>query len=378
MAAAAQALFEAGLQPDRIAFLPAHAGEPGSAATEPVRQWWARARRYVFPREELRWGGQTLQQALAAATERLPGVQQPVRAIQDFGGGLWRRRLYPDPAAWPNAYLYFDLPKTRCVLTDGSAVLWKFVGLHTTGEAAGSAAEAAMARQDRLARAGWTVPSLGSAMGFVATPWVEGARLTPADADGAALEWMGRYLAEAAGPPLSPAEAEAAWSRLREMLYWNVWEALDEETAEETRRWADALSPPDGPEPGYGDGRTAPYEWVRSAEGRLLKMDCTGHDLDHTTIGRQPLLWDVAGALVEWGLDAASAAPLLHPIEAALPAPLDLRRLRLYQAAYAAFRTGQAKICAGMSGGDPEEEARLWNAFNQHKSTLARLLSQPA
>src|SRR5207248_1441321 len=151
---------------------------------------------------------------------------------------------------------------------------------------------------------------------------------------------------------------EAARTRLREMLYWNTWEALGEETAERTRMWCDRAFEIEGeePSPSYGDGRMAPHEWLHLPSGRLLKMDSVGHDGDHTAVSRQPLAWDVAGALVEWGLDGEAAIPLLAAVQEAGEPTYPAALLDFYRMAYAAFRIGMTSLCAQMNGHYPEEQ----------------------
>ena len=203
-----------------------------------------------------------------------------------------------------------------------------------------------------------------------------GTPLRRGDADPHVLAHVGRYVADVAGPPLSPGEQAAALGRLREMLYWNTWESLGEAAAEWTRAWGDAAArlAPAGPVPCYGDGRLAPHEWLRAADGRLVKVDCVGHDADHTAVGRQPVAWDVAGALAEWGLDDAAAGPLLGAFEAAGGPPVPPPLLTFYRMAYAAFRVGMGSMCADMSGHDSDEQARLRAAAGSYTRELARLI----
>jgi hypothetical protein len=211
----------------------------------------------------------------------------------------------------------------------------------------------------------------------VAVSWVEGAPLSREDATPELLGHIGRYIAGVAGPPLTETEQQAASARLSEMLYWNVWEALGEEAAAKTRHWSEAAARAmgDSPSPRYGDGSLAPHEWVRSRGGRLVKVDNAGHDADHTIVGAQPLAWDVAGALVEWGLDEARAAHLLDAFHAAGGTPILPVALTFYRLAYAAFRVGQSSLCAHATSHDPAEQARLWHAYNGYREEIARLLS---
>ena len=370
MAAVAAALAAAGLPRDRISFFPGHGGDPGGAASDAVRAWWATTPRYVTPHADLRIGGHTLPDALAAGVTALL-CGDPVVAVEDLGGGLWRRALYPEATAWPAACAPFERPKYRCTTRSGRQVLCKFEGFAGVPGGPGSGAEVVAATLAARAAAGWGPPPLGIVHGFVVLPWVTGAPGTAADGSPAVLAHVGRYIAEAAGPALDPTAQEAALARLEEMLYWNTWELFDEAAAARTRGLAPA-APPAGPARRYGDGRLAPHEWLRTPAGGLLKTDGAGHVWDHTMVGAQPLAWDVAGALVEWGLDAPAAAPLLAAYQAAggerLPAPT----LAFYRLAYAAFRAGQCVLCAEMSGHDPAEQARLWAARDRYRDLLAR------
>ena len=51
--------------------------------------------------------------------------------------------------------------------------------------------------------------------------------------------------------------------------------------------------------------------------------------------------------------------------------PIPENVLTYYCAAYAAFRAGQCAFCAG-SGADPEEQQRLWRAFDWYRDDLRR------
>ena len=95
----------------------------------------------------------------------------------------------------------------------------------------------------------------------------------------------------------------------------------------------------------YGDGRMAPYEWLHH-EGRLLKMDVWGHEWDHTCVGRQSYLWEVAGAAVEWRMNRSARMELLKRLNA------DDASLRSYTAAYCAFKLGLLSFSGGTGSGE--------------------------
>jgi hypothetical protein len=366
------------VEPSRIAFLPSHGGEPGSAASEEVRGWWRRAPRLHTPLSDLRLEGHDLPRALAAATEALCGER--VVATDDCGGGLWRRFLIPDYNNWPASYQPFERTKYRCTTSSGVQMLWKFGGLAGgPPDLAGawqSSAEAEAASLTTRAEHSHTPRPLAVRHGFIATPWLDGMPLQATDATPALLDHIGRYIVLVAGPPLAAEEQAAGHAQLAEMLYWNTWELLGEETATRTRAWSEAAaSAIVGPFPCYGDGRLAPHEWLRVPRGTIHKTDAAGHALDHTIVGRQPIVWDLAGAMVEWNLDGASAAPLLAGYGAAGGPPYASELLTFYRLAYLAFRAGQAALCAGMAGHDPDEQARLRTAQLRYTAMLERLLA---
>ncbi|MGX2039324.1 hypothetical protein ACWJKU_04210 [Methylocaldum sp. MU1018] len=357
MAAAAQALVEAGIDRSKVFFFPGHDHGPGGAGNEDVRQWWADTPRYVVGLDEMTRNGRPLVDELAYRSG-------PVVRVDDLSGGMWRRTVYAGEDEWPATFPAFERTKYRMVRRDGSSVLWKFEGL--TG-----GADAARDRMARLAKRGWTEAPLDSAHGFAARPWIDGKPLSPQCRDVAVLDHVGRYILDAADSALSISEQHTALERLREMLYRNTRESLGEAAAERTLRWKRSI--PLRLRPAYGDGRLGPEEWIRRTDGRLIKVDCAGHSADHTAVGRQPLVWDLAGAMVEWRLDDETARPLLNAFVDAGGEPPALETLAFYRAAYAAFRLGQCAICAGAS--DPNERRRLHRAGDSYKAQLVRILS---
>lgn len=373
MAAVGQALVRAGLPREKISFLPAHANEPGNAASEEVRAWWQSTPRYVVPVEEMRFGGLTLPESLGAWLTRRD-ESDPVVGVEDVSGGQWRRLVYKDSSIWPHACAPFERTKFLCTTRSGRRALFKFEGLCGAPGDVATTAELVRSRLAERSAQGWTPEPLGVVNGFVATRWVEGAPLGPEDCSPDLLRHMGRYIAAVAGPGLSVEQSEASSTRLAEMLYWNTWEALGEEVAERTRHRVGDLRASGYSARSYGDGRMAPHEWIRSHDGRLVKVDSAGHAWDHTCIGAQPVAWDIAGAIVEWGLDEEGSRTLLEAFYGAGGDPVPPAALSFYRMAYAAFRAGQCHMCANMAAHDPAEQARLWAAYDRYKEQLAALL----
>jgi hypothetical protein len=367
MASVARALIAAGTGGEQMAFLPGHGGDPGQAATEETMAIWRSTPRHAVPLDRVEWEGRGLAGELAALSTALTG--SPVVSLRDVGGGAWREDVFQDRRCWPAVAPAFERAKFLVRHDDGNAVLWKFEGLGLGPNLSGSAASIAADRLAALSERGWTGVPLGVHLGFVASRWLEGAR--PSAADRAAALAAGRYVIEGSGRPLATGAVTAGFERLSEMLYWNAREALGEEPADQARRLADAARPwlgePD--ERAYGDGRLDPHEWVRLANGSLLKTDAAGHDHDHTVVGPQTLAWDLAGALVEWD-DRAAVLEGYRESGGRLPAS---PRLRFHEAAYAAFRLGLVRMTLDSSG-DPNEVTRLGVSLGRYRSVLEAAL----
>ena len=359
MAAAAMALARAGIEPQHIAFFPSHANEPGGAGAPEVQGWWQATPRYVAESERLTFGGRTAPQAVAAALDI-----RPVR-IDNVSGGVWRHYVYKSMDDWPAICNSFERVKYLCTGEDGSRVLLKFLGLAAASPLLTSTAEAAAALLRQRAHEKLAPGVVGTALGFVATEWLEGTPLESTLPPDDMAAQLATYIARVAGPELSAGEMGEAVDRLVEMIYVNVTEACGAEIAGKAR----AMRPSGGcPRAACGDGHLQPYEWIRMQNGEVRKIDGVGHDCDHTLIGRQPAAWDIAGALIEWELDAHAAARLLQAYTAAGGAAIDQQTLAFYSVAYLAFRAGQCALAVQVH--DPYERDRLQTAYEAYRERL--------
>lgn len=383
MAAVGEALVRAGIRRGRISFFPGHSGEPGSTASDRVREWWQTTPRYVTPLSEVRFGGRPLAEHLAYSFSRDKPEQFRITSIEDVGGGQWRKYTYKNESEWPAVAIPFERPKYRCTQSDGGRVLLKFEGLCsapggklTTAEAVEHLLSARGAAEHITYRAGDPEPARHEQTvmcGFVAQAWHESRPMTRACISPSMLDHIGSYIATVMAQPLTPDEQRAGIERLSEMLYWNTWEALGEEWAERTRATAAAMLDfaQQNSLPSYGDGHMAPHEWLLRKNGRIAKVDSVGHAWDHTCIGPQSVAWGVAGALVEWRLNSAQQAALLQAFHVAGGPHLPPEVLHFHRLAYAAFRLGQCHICANMLAHDPNEQQRLWTAYAEYKGVLS-------
>jgi hypothetical protein len=167
-----------------------------------------------------------------------------------------------------------------------------------------------------------------------------------------------------------------ALARLDNMLFSNAEEPLGQAAASRLRQVflhgvRDALA---RPARAYGDGHMAPHEWLRTPDGEVRKVDCVGHDADHTIIGTQSIAWDIAGTACEWHLDAPALELLLGAYRDAGGDPIHPAELHAYRLAYAAFRAGQCHLCANFGAADEHEREHLTRAFGSYCTDLCRSL----
>ena len=373
----ASALVEAGALPGRIAFLTA----PGERSLRPAAYAeWSDNLCYAPALDTLRWEGSgAIGDILTAAAARFLHTDAEGAVVEAIQQGL----LPAGPAdKWPASYLALARPRYRITLADGQAVLWQFEGQTLTGAGGDESATVALRTLANRASHGWSAVPLGAVMGWVALPWAVAEPLTTGDADPRLLTGIGRYIAasSASVPPLTDEDKHHGVAALRALLYWNVWEGLGSEVAARTLPWATLAArwvTDEVPFAASGDGLMAPPHWVRTASGNLFKVGNTGRDRDNTGVGPQPVAWDIAGAIAEWGLTGDDEIRLLAAFEAGggVLTPTDV--LVFYQMAYAALRLGQAMHCLESFPHDRDEQGRLCRAADGYRETICALLDRP-
>jgi hypothetical protein len=109
---------------------------------------------------------------------------------------------------------------------------------------------------------------------------------------------------------------------------------------------------------------------ARRPNGRWLKADALDHDAAHDLIGAQDLAWDVAGAAVEFALDA----PAVRRLIAATGVPISPDLLTFLRPCYLAFRLGNARLAERSLEGWPAEAARNRAAGGRYRVALVTLL----
>jgi hypothetical protein len=322
--AVAEALLARGVSTDRIQIFCSHAPDPSRLLAENAAGRWARFR-------------------VSAA----PSLRAPPGWL-DLSGGRWREHVFDDgtrsPPSWTaqERLKFLDPERTR---------LLKFTGFAPYGDAP-------IERAERLAAAGFSPPVSRAEDGFLAYRWLSGEPLEAARDRRLVLDLLPRYLAfRARAFQAAPVDGSA----LEEMTRVNTREALGVELPETfTLEMRNAV---------YTDARLMPHEWIRTNTG-VVKTDAIDHGDDHLLPGPTDVAWDLAGAVIEWALDANETRGLLERFRE-LSGDDASPRLPSYRVAYASFRAGVCSF-AERAG----ESARWAEAGRYYRGAIERELAE--
>jgi hypothetical protein len=347
-----------GVPPSRIHALPSHPGEPGPESTPEVRAVWARTHRHTLTFDELVLNAPEAAHRLESWCRDLIG--DPLETMQEISGGAWRG-LRP---GWEAAPVHASAERRKFLLRTASGTwLLRFAGLGLEG-----LRKLEIARI--LAEGGFVPPPAGCRHGFLIERWIEeAAPLDPARDRRVLLDRLAAYLAYRAVSLPPPLRRGADAPALHTMVLRNTTLALGDDAGKELRRWEPLLDKLErARRPIAMDGRLHAWEWLRTGSG-LLKTDGVDHHCSHDLIGPQDVAWDLAGAAVEFELDAQERACLADRIAAATGRAVDDRLVAFLLPSYAAFQLGAWTLAA--AGAGEAERPRLESEMERYRRLLA-------
>jgi hypothetical protein len=324
--AVGEALVEIGVPSHRITFLCSRPVDPSTLLAPEAPTRWAVFRTVACP----------------------PTSRVPKSAGEYLVGDAWRRLVYDDESEWPASWTQLERLK---FLSSDRTRLVKFEGLGAYG------AEA-MRRAVALFEDGWGPHAVDEGDGFVSyamagrplhrDPGTEFVRV---------LDRIARYCAARVRLFRRPGGDDDG-AELLAMLRTNV---LEEFGRDLPATWIPVVE-----HPVIADARMQPHEWVRSASGSVLKVDGVAHGDDHVFPGWTDVAWDLAGTMVEWGLDPGASDWFLQCYRRA--SGEDPRgRIGPYLRAYAVFRMAYSKMAA-MAVGPGEESERLARDYRRYRA----------
>ncbi|CAN7617154.1 hypothetical protein LJR219_004746 [Phenylobacterium sp. LjRoot219] len=335
-----------GVAGDRIVYFPSHAGPPGPAAQPRHRERWRTVRRIVKVLDDI-----AAPTALASWFDDLTGGAEQ---IDDLSHGGWRAALAPGqrPPTWAAS----ERRKFRLTGRSGTYVA-RFAGLGREGLAK-------IERAQALHAVGFGAEPLALRHGFLLERWIDGRPLLGPPPDRAAtLRRLGDYL-RFRWRALPAETAGARGDELREMARVNAGEIGGPKLADRVVRRLEAMDLVEAPAP--IDGRLHRWEWLQVADGGLLKTDALDHCCAHDLIGCQDIGWDLAGAAVEFELDAAEARELEGRV---LGGP-DPVRIDAFRGLYCAFQAGLWTMAEQAAQG--ADRGRAARRRNLYAATLSR------
>jgi hypothetical protein len=261
-----------------------------------------------------------------------------------IGCGEWRNQFCRDE--WPGAWTTLERGK---FVTDGA--FWKFEGLGPYGVWARAGAKA-------LEKAGFGPRVIGDEHGYVGYELLDGRSATTADLNAERVRMLASYCAFRA-EEFRCAQTEEQNKELATMLRLNYEREIG------TKFHVGKL---DAVRTTICDGRMGPSEWVMTNGGRFVKVDATEHGDGHFFPGPCDIAWDLAGAVVEWKMDAKSCEALLREYTALTHDAVE-NRIERYVLAYAVFRCAWSRMAAaGMKG--TADEARLTREAMRYRKII--------
>ncbi|HUN87981.1 MAG TPA: hypothetical protein VMU28_04285 [Terriglobales bacterium] len=302
-----EALLDVGVSRPAISFLASRRADPNSLTAPNAAARWAGFRAYY-----------------TQPTHYLP------RGATDYiAGGIWRARAFQSEQDWPASWLQMERLK---FLSQDGACLFRFEGFGRFGEDV-------YRRSTKVAEAGFGPQPHGREEGFGKYPMVNGRYLSASDTDRTVLTQIAEYCAFRARA--IPAHL-ASTPELETMLEFNVKEEFGVELPPHLARLPIER-------PVIADGRMLPHKWI-DTEAQILKVDSATHGDDHFFPGPTDIAWDLAGAIVEWNLNAEAADFLLQAYKTR-SGDDAAERLAAYRLAYGIFRCAYCKMAAAASAG---------------------------
>ena len=266
------------------------------------------------------------------------------------GGGEWRNVFLPGQSAWPACWTQMERSK---FLSPDKTLLFKFEGMGRIGEEV-------RARGDLLGRAGFGLPPRDAGGGYACYEIVKGSALASTSLSPAILEHLASYCAmRLSGFKVTPGQLDP----ISDMVKFNLGQELGM-NADDFELPVEDLA--------IVDGRMQPHEWILSDSGKLFKCDAVSHGDDHFFPGPTDIVWDLAGATVEWNLSADASDFLLDRFSH-LTRRNVRKRFEKYLVAYSVFRMSMCKMAVPTTA-DNSERARLTRDYSRYRTTVERLL----
>lgn len=344
-ASAASALHTLGVARDRVWFVPSH-GADGS--------------RFVNADAMLAW----------RVHERITGDFSPLSLLVpyknryvDVSAGKWRSALGRSQLDDLPVYPAHERLKYLTLDRKGRpARIYKFCGLGHHGRTV-------LERARRMYRSGFGQRVHDLRHGMLELEFVAGTSLVHQPPTSQIVSYLANYVAFRRQEFRAPADADPC--ALFEMAKTNVSECLGAEALSRLER----LFTRAGSLPSLAviaDARMFPHEWL-CRDGRFVKLDGVDHGDDHFYPGPCDPAWDLAGTIVEFGLNRRLTAILMSRYRLRSGDLGAASRLPFFVVAYLAFRVGYCSL-ARQALGESLEATGFGRLLHNYRRRLHSLL----
>lgn len=285
-----------------------------------------------------------------------PSVSTRFLNFPYIGGGDWRMYFCGAEQEWPESWTQMERLK---FLSPDQRQFFKFEGMGPLGREVRE-------RAFLLASESFSPAVCDAGDGFLSYTAIEGTRLRKQDVSPSLLEQIARYCSFRASEFTC---ASIHNSELDHMLEFNVQQEFGRDLKLEAGQLSSGT-------PSVADGRMQPHEWIASGEAKLFKTDAISHGDNHFFPGPCDIAWDLAGAVVEWDLDAQATGFLLSKFRQFSGIPIS-QQFQDYMLAYCIFRLGFCKMATSTVAGS-REESRLEFAYLRYRAKAEQLLASGA
>lgn len=321
-----ESLIEAGAEPSSITLVGTRDPDPAQlCAPDAARRW-----------KRFRW---------KKATSR---ILERFNSSASLSAGAWRGHFLDEVADWPPCWP--EMETAKFLSSDGNSI-FKFEGFGRFGKDAREGAAT-------ISEAGFGPQVENAGDGMNAYPVIGGRPCTRSQLSSSLLDHMARYCAFRRGAFPAPRHNSSA---IEEMVRFN----FKQQTARELEIPAGIFQ---SEHPAYVDSRMQPHKWIASPDGRILKLDACTHGDDHFLPGPTDILWDLAGAIVEWDMDRHAEQSFVTKYHELVGSKKD-DRLPFFVLAYTVFRMSYSKMAMAATA-QVDECFRLRGAYQSYGRRL--------
>lgn len=321
-----ESLIGEGVEPSSITFIGTRDPDPAELCAPDAARRWGR----------FRW-------------KKAPSrIHERFSSLRSLSAGAWRGLFVDEVADWPPCWP--EMETSKFLSSDGTRI-FKFEGFGSFGIAAREGANA-------ICEAGFGPQIENGAEGMNVYRVMRGRPYTRSQLSSSLLDHMAEYCAFRRSAFRAPRHNSTA---IEEMVRFN----FHEQTARELE------IPPgifESEHPRYVDSRMQPHKWIASRDGRILKIDACTHGDDHFLPGPTDILWDLAGAIVEWDMDRHAEQSFITKYHDLVGAKKD-NRLPFFVLAYTVFRMSYCKMAMAATA-HVDECFRLRGAYQSYRRRL--------